>query len=101
MTHPVVHRIVQGQTLDLEFLLVSESLAGVSAEVRADPGVDISAITVTIEQPDTIFVRATNTTTFLIGTHLMRLWVTWPDAALEPVVEMELSVVEDTEEPAP
>ena len=92
MTHPVVHTIIQGETLDLEIRMVGESLTGASAEVKVDEGLDLPAISTSITPPDTINIRSTNTGLFLLGTHRLRLWVTWPDGDEEVVVEILVAV---------
>jgi hypothetical protein len=93
MTHPAVHTIVQGQTLDLEVSLRGENLAGAATWVTVEPGLDLTEITTAVILPNTIAIRSTNTAMFLTGTHNMRLWIEWPDDDREPVLELKLVVV--------
>lgn len=85
MVAPVFHKIVQGETLEFEILLVDENLADASVSITTSAGMPTVEFALTVVLPNIIQVRADSTQNFSPGDHQYRVWLNWPGGTDEVV----------------
>lgn len=96
MAHPVVHKIIQGETLYFEIRLVGEDLTDATTRIETSAGMPKANFTATKSLPDTIQVKAVSTDLFAPGVHDLRVWLEWPAGDVREEVPL-WSLVDVTE----
>lgn len=85
MVAPVLHTIVQGETLEFELRYVGEDLTNATPRAVTSAGMTAGDFTLTKPETDTVrvVVAAADTANFSTGTHDLQVWLDWSDGTKE------------------